>query len=210
MEDRQSIFNINPVNDAPTVDMSSFEGQDESRSKSSIDLDSLVSDVDNTDSEVTVIVSSPDEAGGAQYNRQTGMLKLKFNEVGNKNVIIRVVDTYASNEYTATIEVYDSDVFTIAKYPSTDGFMVVQPSNMYIGQVPYVNMYLTDNAPVFTSLTVRWQTCSNDGVCDGIWIYDLDMTKSASGWENELDIPNAADPSKLQDLLDTIMVIIFT
>ena len=45
-------------------------------------------------------------------------------------------------------------------------------------------------------LYVRWQTCSNDGVCDGIWIYDLDMTKSASGWESELDIPNAADPSK--------------
>lgn len=165
--------------------------------ESSIDLDSLVNDVDNTDSEVTVIVSSPDEAGGAQYNRQTGMLKLKFNEVGNKNVIIKVVDTYSSNEYTTTIEVYDSDVFTIAKYPSTDGFMVVNPSNMYIGQLPIVNMYLTDDAPLFTSLSVRWQTCSNEGVCNGIWIYDLDMTKSTSGWETELRIPNAADPSVL-------------
>ena len=195
--DQTVLININPINDAPTVDMSTFEGlRMKAGAESSIDLNSLVSDVDNTDSEVTVIVSSPDEAGGAQYNRQTGMLKLKFNEVGNKNVIIKVVDTYASNEYTATIEVYDSDIFTIAKYPSTDGFMVVQPSNMYIGQVPYVDMYLTDDAPVFTSLTVRWQTCSNDGVCDGIWIYDLDMTKSANGWENELDIPNAADPSK--------------
>ena len=26
-------------------------------------------------------------------------------------------------------------------------------------------------------------------------MYDLDMTKSASGWETELDIPNAADPT---------------
>ena len=31
-----------------------------------------------------------------------------FNEVGDKNVIIKVVDTYASSEYTATIDVYDS------------------------------------------------------------------------------------------------------
>ncbi len=196
--DQTVVININPVNDAPVVDMSAFEGlRIKAGEESSIDLDSLVSDVDNLDSEVTVIVSSPDESGGAQYNRQTGMLKLKFNEVGYKNVVIKVVDTYASNEYTATIEVYDSDVFTIAKYPSTDGFMIVQPSNMYIGQTPYVNMYLSDDAPMFTSLTVRWQTCSNEGVCDGIWIYDLDMTKSATGWETQLDIPNGADPSKI-------------
>ena len=195
--DQTVVININPINDAPEIDMSTFEGlRLKAGVESTIDLDSLVSDVDNLDSEVTVIVSSPDESGGAQYNRQTGMLKLKFSEVGDKNVIIKVVDTYASNEYTATIEVYDSDVFTIAKYPSTDGFMIVQPSNMYIGQLPYVNMYLSDDAPLFTSLTVRWQTCSSQGICDGISIYDLDMTKSATGWEGELDIPNAVDPSK--------------
>ena len=62
--------------------------------------------------------------------------------------------------------------------------------------MPYINMYLSDDAQMFTSLTVRWQTCSNEGVCDGIWIYDLDMTKSATGWAGELDIPNAVDPSK--------------
>ena len=88
--------------------------------------------------------------------------------------------------------------------------MVVQPSNMYIGQVPYVNMYLTDNAPVFTSLTVRWQTCSNDGVCDGIWIYDLDMTKSALVGRTNLIFLMQPIQVSLQDLMDTIMVIIFT
>ena len=67
---------------------------------------------------------------------------------------------------------------------------------MYIGQIPYVNMYLSDDAPSFTSLTVRWQTCSGEGVCDGVLIYDLDMTKSATGWEGELDIPQAVDQSQ--------------
>ena len=57
---------INPINDAPVVDMLVKAGV-EAGTESSIDLDSLVSDVDNLDSEVTVIVSSPDEAGGAQY-----------------------------------------------------------------------------------------------------------------------------------------------
>ena len=188
---------INPVNDAPTVDMSTFTGMRlKVGAESSIDLDSLVSDVDNEDDELTVIVSSPDEAGGAQYNRQTGMLKLKFNEIGYKNVIVKVVDTYSSNEYIATIEVYDSDAFTIAMTPFQDGYMNVEVSNMYIGQTPTVSMHLSDDAPLFTSLSVRWQTCSNDGICDGIWFYDLDMTQSATGWERLLDIPNAADPTK--------------
>ena len=195
--DQTVLININPINDAPVADMSPFEGlRLKAGEETSLDLDSLVSDVDNLDSEVTVIVSSPDEAGGAQYNRQTGMLKLKFNEVGDKNIVIKVVDTYSSNEYVATVEVYDSDEFTIAMSPIEEGFMIVEMSNVYIGQTPYINMYLSDDAPVFSSLSVRWQTCSNEGVCDGLWFYDLDMTQSASGWEGELDIPNAADPTK--------------
>ncbi|DAC53730.1 MAG TPA: hypothetical protein HA359_03340 [Candidatus Poseidoniaceae archaeon] len=195
--DQTVLININPINDAPVIDMSPFEGlRIKTGEESTIDLDSLVSDVDNADSEVTVIVSSPDEAGGAQFNRQTGMLKLKFNEVGDKNIVIKVVDTYSSNEYVATVEVYDSDEFTIAMSPIEEGFMIVEMSNVYIGQMPYINMYLSDDAPVFSSLSVRWQTCSNEGVCDGIWFYDLDMTQSASGWEGVLDIPNAGDPTK--------------
>ena len=194
--DQTILININPVNDAPEVDMSPFDGlRIKAGTESSIDLVSLVSDVDNEDSELTVIVTSPDESGGAQYNRQTGMLKLKFDEIGYKNVVIKVVDLYSSSEYTAVIEVYDSDIFTIAKSPEEAGFMVVEATNLYVGLLPYVNFYLADDAPLFTSIEVTWQTCSADGICDGIWVYELDMTQSSSGWETAMTIPLVGDPT---------------
>ena len=121
------------------------------------------------------------------------MLKLKFNEIGFKNVVIKVVDLYSSSEYTAVIEVYDSDIFTIAKSPDEPGFMVVEATNLYVGMLPYVNFYLAEDAPLFTSIEVTWQTCSADGVCDGIWVYDLDMTKSSTGWETAMNIPVVGD-----------------
>ena len=192
--DQTIVININPINDAPVIDMSSFDGlRIKTGSELSIDLESLVSDVDNDNSELTVIVSSPDESGGAQYNRQTGMLKLQFNEIGYKNVVIKVVDLYSSNEYTTVVEAYDSDVFTIAKSPDESGFMIVEASNLYVGMLPYVNFYLAEGAPLFTSIQVTWQTCSAEGVCDGIWEYDLDMTKSATGWETAMNIPIVGD-----------------
>ena len=192
--DQTIVINIRPINDAPVVDMSAFDGlRIKAGAESSIDLASLVSDVDNDNSELTLIVTSPDESGGAQYNRQTGMLKLKFNEIGFKNVVIKVVDLYSSSEYTAVIEVYDSDIFTIAKSPDEPGFMVVEATNLYVGMLPYVNFYLAEDAPLFTSIEVTWQTCSADGVCDGIWVYDLDMTKSSTGWETAMNIPVVGD-----------------
>ncbi len=193
--DQTLLVNINPINDAPVVDMTQFEDMRlKSGTESSVDLKSLVSDVDNSIDDVTILVSSPGEPGGAQYNRQTGFMKLKFNEIGNQEVLIKVVDTYDSTEYTVTIEVYDSLEFTIAKTPLEDGFMVVEAGNMYIGQIPTANMYLSDDAPLFTSMTVKWQTCTYEGVCDGMWIYDLDMTQSSQGWQIDIDIPNVVNP----------------
>ena len=83
------------------------------------------------------------------------MLKLQFSEIGYKNVVIKVVDLYSSNEYTAVVEVYDSDIFTIAKSPDEPGFMVVEASNLYVGMLPYVNFYLAEDAPLFTSIQLH-------------------------------------------------------
>ena len=192
--DQTILININPVNDAPVIDLTSLDGlRIKTGAEMSVDLDALVSDVDNENSELTVIVSSPDEAGGAQYNRQTGMLKLKFDEIGYKNVEIKVVDLYTTNEYTIVVDVYDSDIFTIAKSPDETGIMVVEATNLYVGMLPYVNFYLSDDAPLFTSIEVTWQTCSADGICDGIWVYELDMAQSSSGWETQMNIPVVGD-----------------
>ena len=193
--DQTLLININPMNDAPVIDMTQFEDMRiKTNIESSIDLKSLVSDVDNSIDDVTILVSSPGEPGGAQYVRQTGFMKLQFDDVGVQEVVIKVFDTYDSTEYTFTIEVYDSLEFTIAKNPLEDGFMVVEAGNMYIGQIPTANMYLSEDAPVFTSMTVKWQTCTYEGICDGMWIYDLDTTQSAQGWQIDVDIPNVMNP----------------
>ena len=58
--DQTIVININPVNDAPVIDMSSFDGlRIKTGSELSVDLESLVTDVDNDNSELTVIVNSP-------------------------------------------------------------------------------------------------------------------------------------------------------
>ncbi len=193
--DQELIVMINPVNDAPVLDISPFE---DLRLKAGIeeliDLKSLVSDVDNEIDDITIIVSSPDEPGGAQYFRSTGNLKLKFNDIGLKSVIITVVDKYASVDFSVTVDVYDSLEFTIVKSPVEDGFMVVEATNLYIGMIPYVNFYLTEDAPIFKSIEVRWQTCSAEGVCDGAWQYDLDINPSKR-WETAMDIPFVGDPT---------------
>ena len=57
--DQTIVININPVNDAPVIDMSSFDGlRIKTGSELSVDLESLVTDVDNDNSELTVIVNS--------------------------------------------------------------------------------------------------------------------------------------------------------
>ena len=194
--DQTILIKIDPVNDPPVVDVSELTSLSlKAGTEMSIDLESLVSDVDNEANEVTILVSSPDEPGGAQFIRSSGILKLKFDEIGNKDIVISVIDTYDSSEYTITIDVFDELDFTVAKNPSDDGFMVVEASNMYVGMIPTVDFYLNDDAPTFTSITVNWQTCSQEGICDGYWSYDLDMTKSTQGWQTEMNIPYVGDPT---------------
>ena len=194
--DQTIVIMITPVNDAPVLDVSEISSlRLKAGTEMSIDLPALVSDVDNEKSDLTILVSSPDEPAGAQYVRSSGILKLKFSEIGVKNVIVEVVDKYDRSEYTLSIEVYDSLEFLITKDASKEGHLVIEASNLYIGQTPYVNMYLKDDAPTFTSMSVTWQTCNQDGQCDGLWTYDLDMTKSDTGWQTEMNIPYVLDPS---------------
>ena len=194
--DQTIVIMITPVNDAPVLDVSEISSlRLKAGTEMSIDIPALVSDVDNEKSELTILVSSPDDPAGAQYVRSSGILKLKFSEIGIKNVIVEVVDTYDRNEYTLTIDVYDSLEFLIAKDASEEGYMVIEASNLYIGQTPYVNMYLKDDAPTFTSMSVTWQTCNLDGQCNGLWYYEMDMTKSATGWQTEMNIPSILDPT---------------
>ncbi|RJU82386.1 MAG: hypothetical protein DWB99_04420 [Candidatus Poseidoniales archaeon] len=182
------LVQINPINDAPRVDMTDIDMLTlKAGTQMSIDLQSRVSDVDDTIDQVTTLISSS-LPGSAQYIRSSGMLNLQFSEIGIHTVTVEVRDTYDVNIYTITVDVYDSIPFIISKTNTGTSSLIVTVTDLYISQTPHVMMELSDSAPTFTSMSVTWTLCGG-GVCDGYWGYDLDVSKSASGWETDLNIP---------------------
>ena len=182
------LVEINPINDAPRVDMTDLEMISlKAGTQMSIDLQSRISDVDDELSKVTTLISSS-SPGSAQYVRSSGMLNLQFSEIGMQTVTIEVRDTYDVNTYMITVDVFDSVPFTISKTQSESSFLIATVTDLYISQTPHIMMELSDSAPIFTSMVVTWTLCGG-GVCDGYWGYDLDVSQSASGWELDLNIP---------------------
>ena len=65
--------------------------------------------------------------------------------------------------------------------------MTVSLENAYLGQEASASLFLTENAPTFTSLTTVWQVCEGDtGVCLNQVSYPLDVSASDRGWTIEL------------------------
>ena len=185
--DQSVIVQINPINDAPRMDISGIEMISlKANTQMSIDILSRISDVDDSNDKLTTLVSSS-QPGSAQYIRSSGMLNLQFSEVGTHVVTIEVRDTYSSAEFDLTVEVFDSVPFTISKTDSQSAHMIVSVTDLFISQTPNVDMQLSNSAPTFTSISVTWTICGG-GVCDGAWIYDLEVSKSASGWQTPLNI----------------------
>ena len=62
----------------------------------------------------------------------------------------------------------------------------------YETQTPTASFALTDGAPSFTVISVTWSLCNElSGTCDGFWEYDLDMSRSSTGWTQEMNIPSS-------------------
>ncbi len=75
--------------------------------------------------------------------------------------------------------------------------MYVDVTDTYVSQTPTVVMTLTEDSPIFTSLSVTWNVCNSlTGTCDGLVEYDLDVTKSNIGWTTELILMSAYDSTK--------------
>jgi hypothetical protein len=100
-------------------------------------------------------------------------------------------DKYDTNTYEIAVEVFDAYPFIISTDDDGSGHMYVDVTNTYIGQTPIAAMALTEDAPIFTSLSASWNVCNDlTGTCDGLWEYDLDVSKSNIGWTSELFIPS--------------------
>ena len=158
-----------------------------------IDLGSRISDVDDDASEayVTVVSSEP---GAARFSLIDNSLTLLFDETGDQTITLMASDKYDTNSYQISVVVFDAYPFMISADNDGSGHMFVAVTDTYVGQTPTVAMTLTEDSPIFTSLSVTWNVCSDlTGTCDGLLEYDLDVSKSNIGWTSELLIPSLAN-----------------
>ncbi|MEC8151104.1 MAG: hypothetical protein VX068_00525, partial [Candidatus Thermoplasmatota archaeon] len=183
--DQTIVLKVAPVNDAPRMDLGDLASLDLKRGKTYVyDIESLVYDIDDDDP--AFIVVTPSESGAARFDLFTGLMTVEFEELGTQTITITAQDKYDSNSYTIMVNVYDSKPFSASKDADT-GYMTVSLDNAYLGEVATANLFLTENAPTFTSLTTMWQVCEGDtGVCLNQVSYPLDVTASERGWTVEL------------------------
>ena len=189
--DQTVTIRINPINDAPRLDMTDIEEIDlKTNRQKIINLNSRLTDIDSPQG--TYWVNNPQSTERGSARLLTGDLILEFEEVGVQVVTISTDDGYAQNSYEIVVNVFDSMPFYVAKTDDGSGHMYVNMMNTYETQTPTANFSLTDAAPVYTVITVTWSLCNElSGTCDGFWEYDLDMSRSSTGWSQEMNLPSS-------------------
>ncbi|MGB1522679.1 MAG: hypothetical protein ACPG9D_06130, partial [Candidatus Poseidoniaceae archaeon] len=195
--DQTLLVKVNPINDAPRLDLTGLEETTlKLGTQRVINLMALLTDVDDPANEAFITVSS-DEQGAAKYNPIDGTMTLNFQTSGLHTVTMNTIDRYDSNTYTITVDVFDSYPLYIAKVDDGSGHFYVQMDNTYIDQIPTANIFLTDIAPTFTVIETTWNICNDEtGTCDGLYEENLDITRSMVGWSTELDIPSIFMPDQ--------------
>ena len=196
--DQTILAKVNPINDAPRLDLTEIDGSTQKLGiERTINLMELLTDVDNPKSDTFITVSSQ-EKGAAKYNPIDGTMTLNFQSAGSQVVTMTTVDRQDYNSYTITIDVYDSYPLYITKIDDGSGHFYVDMDNTYIGVYPTANIFLTDLAPTFKTIETTWQLCNEEtGTCDGLYEQSLDVSRSLVGWNVKLDIPSIFMPGEL-------------
>jgi len=179
--DQMITIAITPVNDAPRLDLSQFENlRLKVGTQKVIFLNEILTDVDGSVNEVTVTANNP-TPGAARVNFLDNTLTLMWDTAGMQTVTIQAEDRYDVNIYTLVVDVYDSIPLLVGEGP--DGDVTISVSNVYIGEVPEVTMFLNKNDVTITSLTSTWQMCNSlTGLCMINEIHDHDITSKSLGW----------------------------
>jgi hypothetical protein len=195
--DQTLLVKVNPINDAPRLDLTGLEETTlKLGTQRVINLMALLTDVDDPSNEAFITVSS-DEQGAAKYNPIDGTMTLNYQTSGLHPVTINTIDRYDSNTYTITVDVFDSYPLYISKTNDGSGHFYVQMDNTYIDQIPTANIFLTEVAPTFTVIETTWNICNDEtGTCDGLYEENLDITRSLVGWSTELNIPSIFMPDQ--------------
>ena len=172
---------ITPINDAPRLDLSEFDGlRLKVGTQKTIFLNEILTDIDGHVNEVIVSASNP-VPGAARVDMMDNTLTLMWDTEGLQTVTIQVEDRYDSNIYTLVVDVYDSMPLLVGDGPDADVRLVA--TNVYIGEVPEVTMFLNKDDVTITSLTTTWQLCNAlTGVCTLNVIHEHDITAKSLGW----------------------------
>ena len=190
--DQTVTIRINPINDAPRIDMTDIESFSLKTNKQMvINLKSRLTDVDSSVDQAFITVT-PSEPGAARYSILDGNMILLFEEVGEQTVTISATDGFATNSYIMTVNVFDALPFYISKNDDGSGHLYVNMQDTYETQTPTATFFFTDSAPTFNVVSLTWSLCNDlSGTCDGFWEYDLDLSRSNMGWTEEMNIPSA-------------------
>jgi hypothetical protein len=172
---------ITPINDAPRLDLSEFDGlRLKTGTQKTIFLNEILTDVDGDDNQVTITASNP-VPGAARVNFLDNTLTLIWDTEGLQTVTIQAEDRYDSNIYTLVVDVYDSMPLLVGEGPDAD--VTLSVNNIYIGEVPEATMFLNKDDVTITSLTSTWQLCNElTGVCTLNVILEHDITAKSLGW----------------------------
>lgn len=199
--DQTVTIRINPINDAPRIDMTDIEDISLKRNKQMVvNLKARMVDVDNPIEQAFITVT-PSEPGAARYNILDGNMILLFEETGLQTVTISATDGFATNSYVMTVDVYDALPFYLSPDNDGSGHMYVHMEDTYIGQTPTATLMLTDDAPVMTSMDLTINLCSAlTGVCYFVEEQSLNVAKSNVGWTLTLDMRESG--SQYQDYYD--------
>jgi hypothetical protein len=172
---------INPINDAPRLDLSEYE---DVRLKVGVQkiiyLNEIMSDVDGDLDEVIITASNP-IPGAARINFLDNTLTMIWHDEGLQTVTIQVEDRYDSNIYTIVVDVYDSVPLLVGEGP--DGDVKLSVTGVYVEEIPQIAMFLNKDDVTITSLTSTWQLCNEmTGVCTLNVVHEHDITQKSLGW----------------------------
>jgi hypothetical protein len=181
---------ITPVNDAPRLDISAYDGlRLKVGEQKVIFMNEILIDVDD-DVGMATISASNSVPGAARVNFLDNTLTLIWENAGLQTVTIQVEDRYDSNIYTLVVDVYDSVPLMVGEGPDAD--VRVNINDVYVDERPTVTMLLNKDDVTITSLTSTWQLCNElTGICNINNVIEHDITKKNVGWTFD---PLAGDP----------------
>jgi hypothetical protein len=159
------------VNDAPTLDVSSFDNLkimvDE---EFNFNVATSMYDVDDPVDPINVIVSSDTWKTGSRYNALTGEIKAWFDSEGTHTISIVVRDSHdALTAYDVTIDVVDN-LPLVWSENAESGDLMIQAENIFVGELP--TYAITQHSDlVLTDISIEWSICNIDsGICSDFGI----------------------------------------